>query len=317
MKIHDIVKQAKSYHSDWGWVAAYVPTTMERELKKIHRQIDQEDLYDEEGYGVEKEPHVTIAYGLDSNVLPNRMKLTFALATPVTFRVDNISTFDNDDYTVLKYAVKSGELSYLRRRVREDFGMPGNSYNHFNPHITIAYLKKGADVDKYKKKFKYLVGKSYTTTKAVYDPKGYGKPWKISIGRDQNAEMKKVADINLDIDEGDTLLTGRFKNKPMEVKDIGTDEKGQPTVNSKKLLAVRIKKLMPEKKAAINQDQIREAAHRYVDQYEQAAEELDKQMPEDERLNLDKTAEINMGRAWYTGFADACRAQGIPPIDLL
>jgi len=57
----------------------------------------------------------------------------------------------------------------------------------------------------------------------------------------------KVAAITLDIEEGDTLLFGRYKNSPKVVKEIGTDEKGQPTVNGMKLLACRIEKLMPKK----------------------------------------------------------------------
>lgn len=53
----------------------------------------------------------------------------------------------------------------------------------------------------------------------------------------------KVA-LDLDIEVGDTLLGGRFKNVPMVVKEIGTDELGQPTVNGRKLLSYRIKKKM-------------------------------------------------------------------------
>ena len=53
--------------------------------------------------------------------------------------------------------------------------------------------------------------------------------------------------IKLDLDVGDVILTGRFKNKRTIVKDIGTDEKGQPTVNGMKALSFRIEKLMPEK----------------------------------------------------------------------
>ncbi len=57
----------------------------------------------------------------------------------------------------------------------------------------------------------------------------------------------KQAAITLDINLGDILLGGRFKNMKTEVKDIGTDELGQPTINGKKLLAFRIAKLMPNK----------------------------------------------------------------------
>ena len=51
--------------------------------------------------------------------------------------------------------------------------------------------------------------------------------------------------MNLDIQIGDTILTGKFKNKKVVVKEFGTDDKGQPTINGMKMLAFRIKKLMP------------------------------------------------------------------------
>ena len=54
--------------------------------------------------------------------------------------------------------------------------------------------------------------------------------------------------MNLDLSVGDVILGGRFKNKRIEVKSLGTDELGQPIVNkSRKLLAVRIEKLLPKK----------------------------------------------------------------------
>ena len=52
--------------------------------------------------------------------------------------------------------------------------------------------------------------------------------------------------MKLDLDIGDIILTGRFKNKPVEVKEFGTDEKGQPTINGRPILKFRIKKLIPE-----------------------------------------------------------------------
>ena len=40
---------------------------------------------------------------------------------------------------------------------------------------------------------------------------------------------KLVEAISLDINVGDVVLTGKFKNKRQVVKKIGTDENGQPT----------------------------------------------------------------------------------------
>lgn len=58
------------------------------------------------------------------------------------------------------------------------------------------------------------------------------------------AALHKIA-LDLDIQVGDILLGGRFKNKRIKVKSIGTDELGQPTVNGKKLLNFRIEKTLP------------------------------------------------------------------------
>lgn len=61
--------------------------------------------------------------------------------------------------------------------------------------------------------------------------------------------------LELDINKGDTLLGGRFKNVPMVVDEIGTDELGQPTVNGRKLLAYRIQKNMPKTGMSIPEEQ--------------------------------------------------------------
>ena len=54
--------------------------------------------------------------------------------------------------------------------------------------------------------------------------------------------------LDLDLEKGDVILTGRFKNKRTVVKDIGVDDMGQPTVNGMKALNFRIEKLMPKDK---------------------------------------------------------------------
>lgn len=43
---------------------------------------------------------------------------------------------------------------------------------------------------------------------------------------------------------GDTIMVGKFRNKPIKVKEIGIDELGQPTVNGNPILKFRIPKLM-------------------------------------------------------------------------
>ena len=77
--------------------------------------------------------------------------------------------------------------------------------------------------------------------------------------------------MNLDIQIGDTILTGRFKNKRVIVKEFGTDAKGQPTINGRPMLNFRIQKLMPskpeKKKKEVNifDSKLRECVGRVID----------------------------------------------------
>lgn len=50
--------------------------------------------------------------------------------------------------------------------------------------------------------------------------------------------------ITIDVEIGDIILTGRFKNKKVKVKKIGKDEYGLPTINDKKVVTFRVQKLM-------------------------------------------------------------------------
>lgn len=58
--------------------------------------------------------------------------------------------------------------------------------------------------------------------------------------------------MKLDLNIGDIILTGKFRNKPVEVAGFDKDENNQPVILTKdnkkvKILCVRIEKLMPKK----------------------------------------------------------------------
>ena len=54
--------------------------------------------------------------------------------------------------------------------------------------------------------------------------------------------------IELDIEVGDIVLGGKYKNKRVVVKEIGEDELGQPTINGKPILKFRMEKFLPDSK---------------------------------------------------------------------
>jgi len=46
--------------------------------------------------------------------------------------------------------------------------------------------------------------------------------------------------ITINVKVGDTILTGKFKNKKTVIKTISTDEHGMPVINGRKAATFRI-----------------------------------------------------------------------------
>lgn len=136
---------------------------LKTELKnwsKFLNLIDDNDLYDDETnhYGKEKEVHVTVLYGLHEEVMLQDIKnILHDVELPISATVVGVSIFDNKDYDVLKFELKSNELTKLNKLLKK---LPFTSnFPDYKPHMTIAYLKKGCS-DKYLEEFK--LNKEYT-----------------------------------------------------------------------------------------------------------------------------------------------------------
>ena len=56
---------------------------------------------------------------------------------------------------------------------------------------------------------------------------------------DKTFKPKLSEDISIDVEVGDTIMMGKFKNSPTVVKSIGKDEHGMPTINGKKAVTFR------------------------------------------------------------------------------
>jgi len=56
---------------------------------------------------------------------------------------------------------------------------------------------------------------------------------------DKTFKSKLNEDISIDVEVGDTIMMGRFKNSATVVKSIGKDEHGMPTINGKKVVTFR------------------------------------------------------------------------------
>jgi len=63
----------------------------------------------------------------------------------------------------------------------------------------------------------------------------------MAVDMDNNKRYEHIVEsINIPIKIGDTLLGGKFKNKKIIVKDIGKNERGEPTINGKNLMNYRL-----------------------------------------------------------------------------
>ena len=67
----------------------------------------------------------------------------------------------------------------------------------------------------------------------------------LKIIKNRINEVKKG--VTIDLEKGDEILTGKFKNRKETVKKIGKNKDKQPTVNDKAMLKFKIPKLTPKK----------------------------------------------------------------------
>lgn len=118
-------------------------------IKWGREMIKDDDLYyDEEGgSGREKEPHITVLYGITEADPNDKVKELIKDTKPFTVRLLGISLFDdNPDYDVVKFEIESDELVNFANALRQ-ICPNENKFPKYIPHATVAYVKKGRAVD--------------------------------------------------------------------------------------------------------------------------------------------------------------------------
>jgi len=135
-------------HVEKGCLMAYVdPTYGPRIATTGQRIIPPQSLYtdpEDPTYGYDTEPHVTVKYGFEPDI--DRMDVARILkgVAPFLVKLRALNQFNtNPNYDVVKFEVeKHPVLMELRRRCD---GYPNtDSYPDYKPHMTLAYVKKGA-----------------------------------------------------------------------------------------------------------------------------------------------------------------------------
>jgi len=134
--------------------------------------IDEEDVYTPEGerdYGKQaaSESHVTILYGLHSDIPDEEIEALIDNMTAPEVTLKNITMFDNADkgFDVVKFDVEGKELFDMNKAFAEK--PHTTDYPDYHPHCTIAYVNAGTG-----KKYTEILSKddeiTLKPTKVVY-----------------------------------------------------------------------------------------------------------------------------------------------------
>ena len=142
-------------------------------------------------------------------------------------------------------AAKTGLIVVVGEKDEQRLG--GNYFTPYKGKVEMGYLDKGyvyaspsqsnpisgTDVRNW-------LGKGTDEEKKEGFLKAYPK-FDATVFKFITLKLRKLSeDINLDVNIGDTLLMGKFKNKRVVVKNIDKDEHGMPTINGKKATTFRI-----------------------------------------------------------------------------
>lgn len=122
-------------------------------IKDLQKKIPSRELYteeDNEDYGLEKQSHVTLVPCLDNDIDIDKLKSYLKPIDEYDIVLTDISKFECEEFDVLKCAVKSKALKDTNKEIVDKFETH-SEYKDYNPHMTIAYMKKGT-ADKYLKK---------------------------------------------------------------------------------------------------------------------------------------------------------------------
>lgn len=127
-----------------------------KEMKDFQLRIEDEDLHE---YGKEKDPHVTILYGIhDDETSLDEIKALFSKLgkQEIEISLTEINLFENEEYDVVKINIESVDLHFLNKELRK---LPHtSSFPDYKPHMTIAYVKPGTGkkyVEKFEKQLFY------------------------------------------------------------------------------------------------------------------------------------------------------------------
>lgn len=220
--------QKKTDQFDYGSTQLDLTGQAAEDVTEFAKSLPESDLYkdptanyDAQRTGRETDPHITVLYGLNTTNEAEVRGLVQS-AKPIEVELGEVSQFDtNEDYDVLKVDVVSDELAALNAKLDKVLETPGKTFDEYQPHVTIAYVKKGMG-QKYVGDTRFK-GQKITLDNLTFSTKD-GKRINIPLAGKQ-AE-NGVSDKTVQAKQSDISKANRALNQKNTEKTISETVKG-------------------------------------------------------------------------------------------
>lgn len=163
----DVFKSFEKSQYDYQSTQLDVPEVVASKIAAFANRIPKEELNQEDG-GIETDAHITVLYGLGDGVDETMLVGVLKGQPKVDVELGELSIFSNETCDVLKVGVRGDAIHLLHNRLKNAVSAPGNLFDTYIPHLTIAYLKKGEGK-------KYIGNKIFAGEKITFDTLTYSK----------------------------------------------------------------------------------------------------------------------------------------------
>lgn len=223
----------RTAHS-YGCLMAMIPEPLAEEIRSFGRQIPDRRIYSDGADipGREDHIHCTVKYGIDPNVFTDEVLALCSGMEPIKAVLGGVNVFIADDFIVLKIRLQGESLKELNRKVSSHFRCR-DRFTLFQPHVTIAYLKKDDLNPEWYREFcgDKFEGRKLVIEKLVYSVRGEKTEVILNsriariaskIERKESRIAKIAAKIAIECREGQSFCSPR-QAKPL-VKAISRSE---------------------------------------------------------------------------------------------
>jgi len=145
-----------------GWMAVRLDTTNSSKIKKWGKKYISDDIiYTKKGHGREGGTHITLVHGLCLDD-PAVIRKLVEKEKPIKDKLKRIGFFRKDpDFDVVIIKIESKDLEKLNNKISKFLNVE-SIYDEYQPHCTIAYVKKGEAA-------KYAGDTTFNDTNLIFD----------------------------------------------------------------------------------------------------------------------------------------------------